>query len=109
MMYLLAEGIFDDQAPIMYDLLEIHWFYFVLIMIYIVLANLTLMNMVVGIVIRVVSSVADAESSARDAVMVRDELFAAMRKVDINHNATISLSEFRHLFEQPEMIHGMRQ
>jgi voltage-gated sodium channel len=109
MIYLLAEGIFDDQSPIIYALLEIHWFYFVLIMIYIVLADLTLMNMVVGVVIRVVSSVADAESAAKDVVMVRDQLFAAMRKLDLNHNATISLREFQHAFDQPEMVHAMHE
>jgi hypothetical protein len=109
MVCLLARGIFADQSSLIYEMLDIHFFYFVLVMVYIILANLTLMNMLLGIVCQVVTRVAEAQSDASSIVEMRSKLKSTMEQMGLDQNACLGMDEFRKLFEEPAMVHALSE
>jgi hypothetical protein len=99
---LLLDGVLPDNAAIVNDLSEANWYLWPLIMFFILLASLTVMNMLVGVLVEVVGAVAESEKEGLAVLEMREHLVEAMAKLDIDDSKGISKSEFEKILIQPE-------
>jgi hypothetical protein len=98
---LLLDGVLPDNAQIVNDLAGQDWYLWPLIMFFILLASLTVMNMLVGVLVEVVGVVADAEKEGLAVSSMRDSLVKVMHELDLDSNGYISKAEVDKLLIQP--------
>jgi hypothetical protein len=98
---LLLDGVLPDNAQIVNDLAGQDWYLWPLIMFFILLASLTVMNMLVGVLVEVVGVVADAEKEGLAVSSMRDSLVKVMHELDLDANGYISKAEVDKLLIQP--------
>lgn len=91
---LLLDGILPDNAQIVNDLAEQDWYLWPIIMFFLLLAALTVMNMLVGVLVEVVGTVADAEKESMAVMEMREQLVKVMAELDGDETGCISKSEF---------------
>lgn len=91
---LLLDGVLPDNAQIVNDLADEEWYYWPIIMFFLLLAALTVMNMLVGVLVEVVGTVADAEKESMAVTEMRDQLEKVMKELDGDNTGCISKSEF---------------
>lgn len=91
---LLLDGVLPDNAQIVNDLADEEWYYWPIIMFFLLLAALTVMNMLVGVLVEVVGTVAEAEKESMAVTEMRDQLEKVMKELDGDNTGCISKSEF---------------
>merc|ERR1712217_333460 len=106
---LVLDGVFDGgQAALAMKLLDIHWFYYVCIMVYFALTSLTIMNMLIGVVCEIVTRVAHAEAEVRGTLALRQSILEVLSTLDSDQSGRISAEEFHDLFHNHDglrMLH----
>jgi len=75
---LLLDGVLPIYAPLVRELVDSNALYWPVVMIFILLASVTIMNMLVGVLVEVVRSVAEREREAMTVLHVTSELRAVM-------------------------------
>lgn len=101
---LLVYGVLPDMAPVINDLGRQHIFLAVLILLFILLASLTVMNMLVGVLVEVVSVVSAVEKEELNVAYVKDRLktlVEACSTLDVDGDMKISAAEFTGLLLMP--------
>mmetsp|Transcript_57371 Transcript_57371/g.167962 ORF Transcript_57371/g.167962 Transcript_57371/m.167962 type:complete len:580 (-) Transcript_57371:75-1814(-) len=106
---LLLNGIFADQADIINNLLSVHWTYYLLILVYMVIGSLTVLNMLIGVMCEVVGMVSAAEKDALRAQNLKDTIGKALKGVDADDDHCISHHEFRALLHMPEAMFALQE
>lgn len=99
---LLIHGTFlDDLATVAHSLSAQAPALLPLFYVYVLLAAMTLMNMLIGVLCEVVTAVASTEKEAMTIAYVRDVLHEILTKqnLDTNQDGQISKGEFMNLFE----------
>merc|ERR1712050_59665 len=71
---LLLEGALPDLASFVYNCFDEHWSYAILLVIFILIASLTVMNMLVGVLVEVVAMVSTMENESLMVTMVRAKM-----------------------------------
>jgi len=106
MMSLLLEAVIPDQAPIVDACLEQHIILGISMLFFILFASLTIMNMLVGVLVEVISYVAavEKEQKAVGYVRMRLEKMFAENDIDEDCNQLISQKEFESLLVNKEAI-----
>lgn len=99
---LLLDGVLPDNAAIVNDLAGQSWYLWPLIMFFILLASLTVMNMLVGVLVEVVGQVAAAEKEGLAVHEMREQLAEVMSSLDFDQSGCISKAEFDKILVQPE-------
>merc|ERR1712151_1264849 len=96
---LLLQGALPDQAGLVEEVGNENLGYYFIMVIYFFLASLTLMNMLVGVLCEVVSTVSNTQSEEIQIHLAKSRLNAMLEacKADSNDNGTISKTEFRQL------------
>jgi len=102
MFSLLLEGVLPDMAPIISDCADEHPVLGVLILLFVLLASLTVMNMLIGVLCEVVSVVSSVEKEQMTVSYVKSELLAMFECLDGDDNKSISQKEFESLLVIPE-------
>eukprot|EP00931_Biecheleriopsis_adriatica_P004285 TRINITY_DN105982_c0_g1_i1.p1 TRINITY_DN105982_c0_g1~~TRINITY_DN105982_c0_g1_i1.p1 ORF type:complete len:536 (+),score=81.63 TRINITY_DN105982_c0_g1_i1:158-1765(+) len=74
---LLLNGALPDQSQLVNDMLDKSFFYYVLMLVYLVIASLTLMNMLIGIMCEVIEDVSGSEKE----IILRQRVQADLRSV----------------------------
>merc|ERR1719471_636896 len=69
MICLMHQGVFADQAEFISSLLDVDWSYYALMVMYLVLATLTVLNLLIGLLCEIVRVVALVE---REDIVVKD-------------------------------------
>merc|ERR1712032_1618040 len=107
---LLLGGTMPDQAPLVNDVGTVNPLMWCLIMIYIILAGLTVMNMLIGVLCEVVSVVSAVEKEALAINFVESQLLQLMQRigVDVFENDRISMQIFRELMELPDTVKALQ-
>lgn len=107
MRYLLVLG----TTPDLYDYVNTIWnesaFFAMIFMIFILLVTITIMNMLVGVLVGVVNTVASVEQEQLMLNFVKDNLLALLRclhEEDADQDQRISRDEFRCLIQNPNAI-----
>merc|ERR1719310_1466953 len=100
---LLLDGTLPDQAQIINDVGEEGWVYRFLVLFYILLASLTVMNMLVGVLCEVVSVVSSVEKESLLVNYVKGTLLHMLQTsgLDADGDHLIAKHEFEALLENP--------
>mmetsp|Transcript_37083 Transcript_37083/g.102057 ORF Transcript_37083/g.102057 Transcript_37083/m.102057 type:complete len:683 (+) Transcript_37083:96-2144(+) len=103
---LFVDGILPDHSSLMQDTGDVHWVFFVVVTFYLLLASVTLLNMLVGILCEVVSVVASEERERMLLHFVHTELLGLLEAVDVRGdcNGLISKKEFEELVTLPRAM-----
>lgn len=110
MVTLLIDGVFlDNMGDLMRLLGKTHLAYGILFFLFILLASLTMMNMLIGVVCELVSAVAATEKEQRLLLEVKEKMHFIMSKTgaDENQDNHISKTEFLHLLDKPEAVSAL--
>jgi hypothetical protein len=91
---LLLDGVLPDNAQIVNDLTEQDWYLWPIIMFFLLLAALTVMNMLVGVLVEVVGTVAASEKEEMAVIQMREQLKIVMEELDADQTGCISRAEF---------------
>jgi len=79
---LLISGAFPDMEEIMRDTMEHHLFFWVVLFVYLLLASVTIMNMMLGVLVDVVKSASQVEQESLGAKALRDSLISEIQRID---------------------------
>jgi hypothetical protein len=82
-------------------------FCFIIVLIFIALASLTVMNMLIGVLCEIVQSVARKEKQDIIAQTVEKKFDSIIAEADTDFNGSVSIMEFRRIFEMPEALRAL--
>jgi hypothetical protein len=102
MMSLLWDGVLPDNAPMMYHLCKDHWGLGLLHGSFILVSSLTVLNMLVGVLCEVVSTVATVEREELAAEHVKSHLLSVLLSNDEDGNQLVSRHEFQEVLLQQQ-------
>lgn len=103
MVSLMIDGTLPDQAKIIRDGLDHSWWLGVLILLFVLLASLTVLNMLVGVLCDVVSQTSRSEKTNADIDFLKSQM-ETMLEVDLNCDNLISKDEFHALMQKDEAV-----
>lgn len=108
---LLLQGTLPDQEPIVEEVSLAHPLFRYCMLLYLLLASLTVMNMLVGILCEVVSVVSSVEKEKLLINYVKGELQDMIKKagLDTNGDNRISKSEFEQLLDNREAARALQE
>jgi len=103
---LFVEGIFPDHAQLVEEAGDEHWIYWVAVAVYLLLAFITLLNMLVGILCEVVGCVATEERDDALTRFVSSELIKLLKIAvqDPDRTEVITKREFDKLLDLPGAV-----
>jgi len=106
---LLMDATLPDQAAIVETVAAHHGAYHVLILLYILLASLTVMNMLVGVLVEVVSVVSSVEKEQLLLNYVKEQLMGLMTStgIDTDGDGKIAKHEFSNLLSNPKAARAL--
>jgi len=101
---LLLRGTLPDMAELVEGVGQEHAGFAVLIMVFILLVSLTVMNMLVGVLVEVVSVVSAVEKEQLQVTFVKNKLLSMLENngIDGDDNQHISRHEFEQILVKPE-------
>lgn len=104
MISLLLRGVLPDLTVFVEDMGSEHILFAVLMLIFILIASLTVMNMLVGVLVEVVAMVSSLENEAMMVNLVRGKMLAMIEMLgsDVDGDGRMSKAEFEELLVQPE-------
>jgi len=108
-MTLLLMGTLPDQADIVQEMGVEHVAYGLLFLAFILLGSLTVMNMLVGVLVEVVSVVSALEKEEMTVNYIRSRLCVMFDMGDEDGNGHISKNEFDSLFLQDEAVRLLQE
>jgi hypothetical protein len=100
---LLLRGILPDFADLMDDVSEDMPFLWPILLSFILLASLTMMNMLIGVLVEVVHVLSAVEKESMTVSHVAFGLRSAMHHLQKDTSVDLSHADFRHLLVQPEV------
>lgn len=105
MFSLLFHGCFFQGLPDFAKLcFQENFMYGFSLLVFVVLAPLTVMNMIVGVLVEVVGIVAAAEQEASTRKSLLESLHKALEKLDLQMTATITKVEFCKIVNRPDIV-----
>merc|ERR1719316_1559767 len=99
---LLLRGTLPDVADMVYDVSEEQLLLGIALLVFILFASLTVMNMLVGVLCEVVSVVSSVEKEQLTVNYVKQRLFTMFEEWDEDGSMTISKAEFQRMLVIPE-------
>merc|ERR1712113_592577 len=100
----MLEGILPTNAPLVRDMADAEPLLWPIIISFIVLSVITIMNMLLGVLVKVVAAVAATEKEGMTVSAVSSQLRQVMAEtLSINIKNPISKTEFRGLLVKPEV------
>eukprot|EP00929_Paragymnodinium_shiwhaense_P120738 TRINITY_DN9276_c0_g5_i1.p1 TRINITY_DN9276_c0_g5~~TRINITY_DN9276_c0_g5_i1.p1 ORF type:complete len:911 (+),score=225.90 TRINITY_DN9276_c0_g5_i1:113-2845(+) len=103
---LLLHGCFLEDLPDVVNASGIYVGGFVLM--FVLLASMTIMNMLVGVLVEVVSTVASVEKETIQVNFVKQKLQSTLEELDENQDGMISRHEFNMLLAMPESARALQ-
>jgi len=106
---LLLGGTLPDMEEIVTEVGAEHFAYSALLLLFILLASLTVMNMLVGVLVEVVCTVSSVEKEQMEAAFLKGNMKELLRGLDEDNDVRISRQEFGRLLEKPKAIKALRE
>lgn len=106
---LLLDGTLPDLAPMVTEVAGEHFAYGALLIFFILLASLTVMNMLVGVLVEVVCTVSTVEKEQMEATFLKGHMLHLLKAVDEDGDVRISRDEFNKLLEKPKAIKALQE
>merc|ERR1712176_1535938 len=106
MLALLLDGVLPDQAVFVRKMWSEHWVFGLAALAFILIASLTIMNLLVGVLVEVVNVVSFAEKEHLQAEFVKASLLSCITGGCINENGDylISKAEFENILRSEEAV-----
>jgi len=105
MMTLLLGGLIPDISPMTYALAKEHFLYAAMFMLFVFLGFITIMNMLIGVLVQVVSVVASIEAETNQLSEVKHVLMS--NNLDLKEDDTISLHQINLLLSDEDVSAGL--
>lgn len=105
---LIHGALLDDLAGLMTALLNESFIAFFLMYVVVLIAAVTVMNMLIGILCEVITAVAEAERDAISIAVVKETLESCMSVGDQNDDGMIDQREFFEMVEKQEVQDALR-
>mmetsp|Transcript_48400 Transcript_48400/g.144548 ORF Transcript_48400/g.144548 Transcript_48400/m.144548 type:complete len:517 (-) Transcript_48400:267-1817(-) len=110
MVTLTVEAILPDQGELLHELSEARWYYGLIFFVFLVLATLTMVNMLIGILCEVACRVSTREKEIMDIEMVEAKLLKIVTEsLDYNQDNRISKSEFLDILKNQNACKALHQ
>jgi len=120
----VGEALFPDVASSMYTLLvcgalmdniavplnklgQLSFAFAALYLLFVLLATITVMNMLIGVLCEVVSAVAAVENETLTVSFVKNKLQGVLNKLDEDGSGTISKDEFKNILESRDAVEAL--
>jgi len=100
--YLLLDGVLPDNAEMVKDLSEDHWTLAFVHLTFILVSSLTILNMLIGVLCEVVSTVSEVEREEMAAEHVKNHFLTVLLESDEDGNQVISRDEFEKMMVADE-------
>jgi len=107
MNFLLLQLLCGFENHFMRELLAIGWVYYVMFLLYLFIANMTIMNMLIGILCDVVAGVSEAEKEVSFVKEIEGNLEALAAKIDPDGDGRVSGEEFRNIMRESEFVQAL--
>lgn len=91
---LLVQGILADQADLINNMLATGSLYYWVILLYMLVAALTVANMLIGVICDLISKVSDEKQEQMKQEFMEKSIKSVIFEIDTDHNDSISKSEF---------------
>merc|ERR1712110_130702 len=104
MKHLLIGGAMPDQADLIHSVGQVHPFLYLFVLMFVLLASLTVINMLVGVLCEVVSVVSAVEKETLLVNFVEYRLKALLAGIgfEVTEDNKITREDFDRLLQQPE-------
>lgn len=106
---LLHGALMDQVSDVVYKIGDESPICMALFLVFTLLAALTVMNMLIGVLCEVVNAVAVAEREGMRVCAVKDTLADIVKKLDTNEDSSISKAEFLRLVDFPDAVKALKQ
>jgi len=97
----------DDLSDFILAVKEQSTVMFILSWVYIVLASMTVMNMLIGVLCEVISAVAEEEKEGMIVDEVNEKFGEIVKQLDTNNDGTLSWDEFKLILDYPEALKAL--
>eukprot|EP00443_Scrippsiella_acuminata_P084631 CAMPEP_0115439764 /NCGR_PEP_ID=MMETSP0271-20121206/35944_1 /TAXON_ID=71861 /ORGANISM="Scrippsiella trochoidea, Strain CCMP3099" /LENGTH=628 /DNA_ID=CAMNT_0002865465 /DNA_START=73 /DNA_END=1956 /DNA_ORIENTATION=+ len=104
---LVCGTLMDNIAVPLNKLAELSFAYAALYLLFVLLATITVMNMLIGVLCEVVSAVAAVENETLTVTFVKNKLQCVLNKLDEDGSGTISKEEFKKVLESREAVEAL--
>jgi len=101
---LFIHGLLPAQSDFVNELSTSNPYLWPCIIAFILLASLTVMNMLVGVLVEVVGVVASTEKEKMSVLGVKHDMQDAMEYLGVDHNEALSQDQFVKILMNPEML-----
>jgi len=102
---LLFASIFPDQQPQMTDFLSVHPVLGLLFIAFLVIASATILNMLVGVLVHMVTLVADVEKESTDMTLIKGILVQILPEAaEVDASWRMNEQEFRMMLHQEHVV-----
>jgi len=109
MLCLLVRGTLPDMEGIIMDTLEVHVGFTALVLLFILIASVTVLNMLVGVLVDVVSVVSAVEKEALEVTYAKEQVLSMMENdLDEDNDKMISKSEFAKLLQKEQAAKALQ-
>jgi len=106
---LLLDGILPDNAKIIHDVGSANPVLWPILMCFILLASVTLMYMLIGVLVDVIRNVAASEKEGMIVAIVANQMRRVMQTLHLDAEAPISKREFQELMVDPDMARVLHE
>jgi len=107
MNYLLIQLLCGFDVEFMTNMVNTGLVYYVIYLIFVLLANMTIMNMLIGILCEVVAGVSEAEKEDNFLKDIKTHLNAMSSKIDADGDKRVSREEFLQIMTNYELVHAL--
>jgi len=107
---LTVQAILPDQAPLLEELSTAGWYYSAAFFVFLVLATLTITNMLIGILCEVACRVSAREKELMDIELVQNKMASIVQEsLDRDQDNNISKAEFQDIVKNDRACKALRQ
>merc|ERR1712060_599740 len=109
MHFLFITALCSIDKNFIVKMLDAGWLYWLLWLAFLLIANLTIMRMLTGVIIHQTSQVNANFKDHSKKVAIEEDLHWAISQLDEDHNGTVSKKEFRLLFQDPVLLERLSE
>jgi len=105
---LLLNGVFTEEREFIEQMLDVHWTFYVITIFYLLLASLTVLNMLIGVLCEVVAVTARVEQEELMMQDLKAKIVELMPSIGEGNKFAVSKQSFEYLLDQPEAVDALR-
>lgn len=110
MFTLFYSGCFFDNISILAEMMfQESFIYGILLMTFILLAPLTVMNMLVGVLVQVLQVLSQVENDAITTAFLHEQTLKIFNAMDLDNDGNVDIEEFAKLVKQPNMVKALHE